>query len=757
MQTPQQHDITHATSSPMEVSAGYGGHDTSMKELGQSDLKGKSAQSTFDIVETPMRPATTFFVPPQQQRDRRWWHRIGRPGILVLTVGTGVTLFCTSLLIFLWNGADRARSGYHRAEFWDDIVFNGWATQLVTICSAGIRVSIGFQIGLAAAAMAAVILETAGSRFCDTAMLSIQRASSSSAGPLDLLPTAWRHCLAGRVSGLLYLLVLALTVAIALISTLTSTILLFDLGEGQISAPITTTIKAVGFDIANSSAFSSIAYWRSRPLAHWRFAETRPAQMETPLRTDNAVDTGDIYRAMLPFDMASDRTTLEYYQGPAVVINQRTACFPPTFINASIQWETGMRSGISGLHLNATFAVENQIDFLGNELSKPIKIHCRLHNMWNSTKTSANSPTALCNELAMVEVSTKNVTMNPLSGWPYGFRYVTLINSGEVLNGRFESGMGKAIPDDLQKELDDLTYHTNGPWTVAHTADETEVFNITVCYISQNLPHKLNVTMSGKPVTSEPRFLTDLSSLTVIRNDTSVIRQLGVGISPDNTTGRGTLDLQVHSGPDLWMELDEELSLQSAYLELWMTLIEFSTLGGWDLAGNIVFEEDITTNVIWATHPEHAAMFQSILHETGNPAIAFQAIMFRVYQMLYYDWLPIFEPTHEVTSINAQNVVVPQQWTGFIVVTAILTTHFILTALTLVLFAKRTKSSLLGNAWQAVSQLVSPETQDIIRAAGSEGMKDRQVEALARSAGRDKEAYALASGVDSGRIELRVR
>lgn len=86
-----------------------------------------------------------------------------------------------------------------------------------------------------------------------------------------------------------------------------------------------------------------------------------------------------------------------------------------------------------------------------------------------------------------------------------------------------------------------------------------------------------------------------------------------------------------------------------------------------------------------------------------------------------------------------------------------MTTHFILTALTLVLFAKRTESSLLGNAWQAVSQLVSPETQDIIRAAGSEGMKDRQVEALARSAGRDKEAYALTSGVDSGRIELRVR
>ncbi|RKK73659.1 hypothetical protein BFJ69_g9101 [Fusarium oxysporum] len=237
MHASQQHGITHATGYPKGASVGYNDHDSSIKESGRPDLQEKSAQSAFNIVETPMRSATTFFVPPQQQRDQRWWHRIGRPGIITLT--------------------------------FDDIVFNGWATQLVTICSAGIRVSIGFQIGLAAAAMAAVILETSGSRFCDTAMLSIQRASSSSAGPLDLLPTAWRHCFAGRASGLLYLLVLSLTVVIALISTLTSTILLFDLGEGQISAPITTAIKAVGFDTADSSAYSSIAYWRSRPLTHW--------------------------------------------------------------------------------------------------------------------------------------------------------------------------------------------------------------------------------------------------------------------------------------------------------------------------------------------------------------------------------------------------------------------------------------------------------------------------------------------------------
>ncbi|KAJ3535624.1 hypothetical protein NM208_g7061 [Fusarium decemcellulare] len=680
------------------------------KESGQLGMHDKSSQWNLNISETPIRSATTFIVPPQQQRDRRWWHRIGRPGILVLTVGTGVIVFAVALLIFLWE------------------VPTGRGTILVTICSAAIRVSMGFQIGLAAAAMAAVILETTGSRFSDTAMLSIQRASSSSAGPLDLLPTAWRHCLAGRISGLLYFFILALTVVIALISTLTSTILLFDLGQGQISAPISTETEAVGFDNSSYAPHSSIAYWKSRPIAHWRFAETRPAEMETERRTENAVDTGDVYRAMLPFDNAADRATLEYYDGPAVVINQRTACFGPTFSKAKIEWQSGEDGLIDGLHLNATTTIEGQDDFIGSGVSKPGPIYCRLHNYWNGTNHYFR-PISLCNKLEFLDASITNGSMNPLSGWSYGFRYVMLVSSGEILNGLVSYYNNGTVLPKIPKELNDLTFRQDGPWTTAHTANGTEVFNATMCYVSQNLPHKFNVTMTGQAIPSEPNFLTEVSSLTVRTNDTSVLRQMGVGISPDNSTGRGILDLQINSGPELWADLssdpDVEMDVQSDYFELWVTLFEYSLLGGWSLAGRLL-PYDITTRINWATHPEHTAVFQNILHETGDPAQAIQALVFRVYQMLYYDFLPIFDPTHNVTMIKAEDVVIPLRWTNFAVVMAIITAHFIVTAVTMVLFAKRTESSLLGNAWQAVSQMVSPETQDIIRAAGSEGMKDKQ-------------------------------
>ncbi|SCO82658.1 uncharacterized protein FRV6_06871 [Fusarium oxysporum] len=105
-------------------------------------------------------------------------------------------------------------------------------------------------------------------------------------------------------------------------------------------------------------------------MAHWRFAESCPAEMEIGLRTENAVNTGDIYWAMLPFDSPQDRATLEYYAGPAVVFNQRTACFAPTLDNVGLIYKLNDGSAAGGLYLNATIAVENQTDFIRTDPSK---------------------------------------------------------------------------------------------------------------------------------------------------------------------------------------------------------------------------------------------------------------------------------------------------------------------------------------------------------------------------------------------------
>ncbi|KAL4724600.1 hypothetical protein ACLX1H_008042 [Fusarium chlamydosporum] len=724
---------------------------------GQFGPPEKSGQWNLDVSQHPARSASTFIIPPRQPRIRQWWRRIGLIGTLILAVGTGAILLSVALLVFLYQGADKARNRYPRSEFWDEIVFNEWATRLVTICSAVIRVSMGFQIGFAAAAMAAVILETSGSRFVDTAMLSIQRAASSSAGPASMIPTAWRHFASGRGSGLLYFVLLAVSFIIALVSTLTSTIILFDFGQDQISAPIELSTMAVGFDTEEIFPFNGVSYWKSRPLAHWRFAETRPAKMDTPLRTDNAVDTGDVYRAMLPFDNAKNRTSLEFYQGPAVVVNQRTACLRPTFESTTLKYQQTDSEVTSGLYLNASYSIENQTDFLGSASSISKDMICRVHNKWNSTHHNI-LPISLCSSTANV-VSIENGTKNPLSGWAYSFNSVILISSGSILNGlepTYDQQTGKPSKVDVPDSLQNLTFTHDGPWTIAHTKDGKDAFNATVCYISQNLPHRYNVTMSGRAIDSEPESLYEWSDIATEGNGTSILEQLGVGRSARQAEEKGILDLQVHSDPEPWADPSEKAKIQSGYALLWSTLMEYSLLGSWSFAGRIM-TNTILSQFIWPTHPEHAAVVQNIIQETGDPAQAMQALVFRFYQMLYYDWLPNYEATHKVTTINAKDVLIPEKWTGLVVVLAIIVVHFAVTAAMMYLFAKHTTSSLLGNAWQAVSQMVSPETQDVIRAAGSEGMKDKEVAQLVKAAGRDSEAYTVSSGRDNGRTELRAR
>ncbi|KAM0347324.1 hypothetical protein ACHAPU_004843 [Fusarium lateritium] len=583
------------------------------------------------------------------------------------------------------------------------------------------------------------------------------KTASSSAGPSSLIPTAWRHCRAGRISGLVYLLILTFGFIIALVSTLTSTILLFDFGQDQISAPLATTVKSVGFDTREMFPFNGISYWKSRPLAHWRFAETRPTEMETELRTENAIDTGDVYRAMLPYGDAEDRITLEYYDGPAVVINQRTACFGPTFDNVAIEYELRDGSVTSGLYLNASYAVKDQDGFVGRAQSTERQTLCRMHNQWNTSHSNV-APVSLCSgEFATVPI--ENGTQNPLSGWAYGFNSVMLISSGPALNGiipTVDDKTGKSNSPQIPEELNKLKFLQDGPWTKAYTADGAKVFNATVCYISQNLPHQFNVTMTGRAVAAEPEFLAEWSSLTAKGNGTSILQQFGVGLDSNNMRERGIMDLQVHSGPEFWVDPKDTARIQNGYFLLWSTLVESSALGSWSFGGRIM-TDDILTQITWPAHPEHSAVFQNILHETRDPARALQALVFRFYQMIYYDWLPNYDATHSVTTINAKDVLIPEKWTGFLIVLAIIIVHFVVVALAMFLFAERTDSSLLGNAWQAVSQMVSPETQDIIRATGNEGMKDKEVVKLARSTGRENEVYALASSVDSGRTELRVR
>ncbi|KAF4333091.1 hypothetical protein FBEOM_13110 [Fusarium beomiforme] len=289
---------------------------------------------------------TAFQRPVQRQPLRR---RLGKTETTIVILGTVVIIASCTLLVYLWQGAEKARNRQSRDKEWDRIIFDNYAAQVATLCSAAIRVSMDLQTCLAAASMAAIVLETAGCRLSDLARLSISRASSCDASPWDIsLRTKQNR------KTLFHSIILLFGFILSLAMTFTSTIWLFDFKALPIAAPMVSKSIYVGFDISKDTAvFSGVSYWQSKPSAHRRFAETRPSSQR--LAPKGVADTGGVYRAMIPMTNVDNRTSLKYYSGFTIVNNMRTACVAPAFSNATFEYIYTGNNATVGLYLQAEF------------------------------------------------------------------------------------------------------------------------------------------------------------------------------------------------------------------------------------------------------------------------------------------------------------------------------------------------------------------------------------------------------------------
>ncbi|KAF4437683.1 hypothetical protein F53441_12973 [Fusarium austroafricanum] len=678
----------------------------------------------------------------QSQPLRR---RLGKMGMTILVLGTLVILASCAILVYLWQGAQQARDRQARGKEWDRIVFEGYATQVVTICSAAIRLTMAFQIGLSAAAMAAVILETSGSRLSDLARLSVSRAFGSSASPWEIFlitksnKKTFIHCI-----------VLVLIVILSLVMTFTSTILLFDFKTVPIAAPNTTQSIAVGFDISKDTAvFNGISYWQSKPQAHWRFAETRPANQT--FAPKDVADTGDVYRALLPMDNVDNRTSLEYFSGPTLVGNMRTACVPPTFKNATLEYVYTGNPATEGLYLQA------ELDGSTGWKSGPsingshaATISCRINNDWDQAG-STSWPLSLCSFNATELAPGNQDFKNPLSRRPYAFHPILLLNSSDILNSlnplwdnKTQTYEEVTIPDSVQMSKS----KKKGPWTTATSSNETELFQASVCFLAQMTPLLYNVTMSGRAIDSEPTSLAKWKSLEG-KNGTDFLKQLGTESSPSDLEARGLLSLDIREGPSSMASTGDNAWDEGTYQMIHAILFKYSVSGGWTFNNDAIMGEfDTVAN--WPAHPEHSHLMQTVLQKTNDPAQAVQALFFRFYQMIFHDIQPYFTQQQSIVTVNIKQVSIPDQWTGLIIVMAGVILHLALTLITFIFFMVSTKVSMLGNAWQTVSQIISPDTSVVVDAVSNNGMRDVDVAKWAKSTAYEEHIYGLSRSVDGG-------
>ncbi|KAH7222987.1 hypothetical protein BKA60DRAFT_538433 [Fusarium oxysporum] len=666
----------HSTSNPNDPSS-YGYFTTGKPAPFPTNIEFEASQHLMH----QNAPAGFIQRPVQRQPLRR---RLGKTGMTIIILGTIVILVSCALLVYLWQGAEKARNRQPRGKEWDRIIFDNYAAQVATLCSAAIRVSMDLQTCLAAASMAAVVLETAGCRLSDLARLSISRAFGCDASPWDIFLIT-----KSNRKTLFHCIILLFSFLLSLAMTFTSTILLFDFKTLPIAAPMVSKSIYVGFDISKDTAvFSGVSYWQSKPSAHWRFAETRPSSQK--LAPKDVADTGDVYRAMIPMANVDNRTSLEYYSGTTIVSNTRTACVAPTLNNATLDFNL--------------------------------------------------------KHLAPKSESLKN----PLSRHPYNFHPVLLLNASDVLSKLrpiydedTNTWLNVTIPDDTQMTKS----KSKGPWTTATSEDGTQLFQASVCFLSQNTPLLYNVTMTGRAIPSEPTSIAKWKTLQG-KNGTEFLKQLGIGVSPSDTEARGILDLKILSGPASLADTGVAGWDEWVYQMIHFSLFDYSISGGWTF-NNDALQGWFDTVANWPAHPEHSHLFQGVLQETDDPARAVQELFFHFYQMIFHDILPYFTQQQSVTTINVKQVLIPNKWTGLIVILSGVILHLALTLMTIIMFMASTKSSILGNAWHVVSQIISPETSVVVETVSSNGMRDGDVAKWAKSTGSDEHLYGLSTCADN--------
>ena len=110
------------------------------------------------------------------------FRRLGWQATFTLIASALASLAVVGFIAFLWF-ADLSNSVWHR------IMINGWATRAVSISTLILRAAVDFPAGVAAAMLAALVLESSSVRIQDAAKVSAMRANNPQPRALlELIP-----------------------------------------------------------------------------------------------------------------------------------------------------------------------------------------------------------------------------------------------------------------------------------------------------------------------------------------------------------------------------------------------------------------------------------------------------------------------------------------------------------------------------------------------------------------------------------------
>jgi hypothetical protein len=509
---------------------------------------------------------------------------------------------------------------------------------------------------------------------------------------------------------------------IVAVSTFISTILLSDFTTTKVASPGVTRNQAIASKHPADWRFNynGPTYWRSKPSAQWRFAESR-------IGKSRYGDTGDVYRAMLPFSDVTSRTSLESYDGPAMVANVRTVCRAPSLKNSSIS-----ANGLVSPHFgNATDSVSAVLNTTG---PAECMLYCRDEGKLTGW------PLSLCDYSGSF-MPHPELPIDPKTERDHTFQQMLLVNATtNIAADGFRDTNGGPPP----KRLRNLTYEMGDVWTKAYDANGDHVLSATFCFFNTYPAQIYNVSMSGRQIAREP-------SLDPRKIDDARL-QLG---NEKDSAKRGILDLNIGSLLNVssrLVDFVEGVPMKDGpthdpyYRTLGLERPSMSNTTWGMMPPAQEFEQG------WSANPAHVSLFQSIIQDTEDPATAVQGLMTRLYQMVYYNWLEEYDLKYPVNTIHTADRLIPTRLTGLIIVLDLVAIHLGLVLTTIVLFALKTKASALGNTWHTLAQ--TARMTDGAEGAGM--MLDDEVEKWAKATGRDSDVCGITKSGEYGKVGVQL-
>ncbi|GJC98605.1 hypothetical protein ColKHC_07431 [Colletotrichum higginsianum] len=188
------------------------------------------------------------------------------------------TLLIVGAIVFLgsfWQTSIRAGDGeIVHPQLWSVVVFSDWASRVVTITAAVLRICLALQMGVFTAMMASLMIERAGVPLTSAPLISILRAVSVS--PYNLI--TWTTFAMPWRDRLIYTFSIAVSVLLAVGFQFSSTVLLSDFNAVNVTTPnkVADVLLSGGNNVdTDRETLEGSKLWNSPPPTYFRFAEAR--------------------------------------------------------------------------------------------------------------------------------------------------------------------------------------------------------------------------------------------------------------------------------------------------------------------------------------------------------------------------------------------------------------------------------------------------------------------------------------------------